>query len=97
MKPFVVPEGKAREQATGMEAQMATEKWVTVKTQWCEIIGREAALLERRVYPADIMPDTGGYRVLARKCSADVECNLLGCHCKWAYTDPTVDRFALAS
>ena len=72
---------------------MAVEEWVTVKTQWCEVIGRVAELLERRVYPAAVMPDTASYRVLETRCSADIECNLLGCHCKWAFTDPVVDRF----
>ncbi len=74
---------------------MAFEKWVPIKTQWCDVIGREAELLERRAYPAAQMPDTEPFRVLARRCSAGVECNLLGCRCKWAYTEPAVDRFAL--
>lgn len=76
---------------------MATEKWVTVKTQWCEIIGREAELLERRVYPSGMLPDTKPYQVLGHKCTAAIECNLLGCNCKWAYMDATVDRFDLPS
>lgn len=74
---------------------MATEKWVVVKTQWCDVIQREAELLERRVYPASHVPDGERYRVLSQKCSAAIECNLLGCTCKWAYTDSTVDRFKL--
>jgi hypothetical protein len=74
---------------------MATEKWVTVQTQWCSVIGRDANLLERRVYPSSMMPDTVQYRVLGRKCSAAVACNLMGCRCKWAFTGPNLDRFAL--
>lgn len=74
---------------------MATEKWVPVKSQWCDVLGREAQLLELRVYPANVLPDTEQFRVIARKCTADIECNLIGCRCKWAYTDPAADRFAL--
>lgn len=73
---------------------MAVEKWVPIKTQYCEIIDREAELLEHRIYPANVLPDTESYRVVGHKCTADIECNLLGCKCKWAYTDPSVDRFA---
>lgn len=75
---------------------MATEKWVVVKRQWCDVLQREAELLERRVYPDSTLPDTEGFRVLARKCSADIECNLMGCPCMWAYTAPTIDRFNFA-
>ena len=74
---------------------MATERWVVVKTQWCDILGREAQLLERRAYPDSRMPDTELFRVLGRRCSEDIECNLMGCTCKWAYTGAEVDRFAL--
>lgn len=73
---------------------MAVEKWVTVKKQWCDVIADEAKLMERRVYAANVMPDTEPYRVLERKCSAALQCNLLGCTCRWAYTGPTVDRFS---
>jgi hypothetical protein len=74
---------------------MATEKWVVIKSQWCDVLQRDAELLERRVYPSSILPDTEGYRVQGRKCSSDIECNLIGCRCKWAYTDPALDRFGL--
>ena len=74
---------------------MATEKWVVVKTQWCDVLGREATLQERRAYPDAIMPDTVPYRVLGRRCSDGLECNLLGCRCRWAYTEPALDRFTL--
>ena len=68
------------------------EKWVPVKKQWCEILQEEAELLEHRVYPTGVLPDTEPYRVLGHKCSAAITCNLIGCQCKWAYTNPTVDR-----
>jgi hypothetical protein len=74
---------------------MATEKWIVVREQWCDVLQGDAQLLERRVYPDSMLPDMEAYRVLARKCSADIECNLMGCRCKWAYTDPEFDRFNL--
>lgn len=76
---------------------MAIERWVEVKKQWCELAQSEATMMERRVYASELLPDTEPYRVLARKCSADILCNMMGCHCRWAYTDPAVDRFSLQS
>ena len=74
---------------------MATERWVVVKTQWCDILQKEAQLLERRAYPHSRMPDMEVFRVLGRRCSEDITCNMIGCTCKWAYTGDEVDRFAL--
>ena len=74
---------------------MAQEQWVEVKRQWCEIAQLEATLLERRVYPSEVLPDTEPYRVLAHRCTAGILCNLIGCSCRWAYTEPALDRFAL--
>lgn len=74
---------------------MANEQWVEVKTQWCEVAQSDVTMMERRVYAAATLPDTEPYRILGHRCSADVICNLLGCHCRWAYTDPAVDRFAI--
>ncbi len=72
----------------------SNEKWVPVKKQWCDILQDEAELLEKRVYPNEIIPDTEAYRVVAHKCTAAVTCNLLGCQCQWAYTGGP-DRFAV--
>lgn len=72
---------------------MAYECWVEVERQWCEIAQSEAIMLERRAYASEVLPDTEPYRILGRKCSCDVFCNLLGCSCRWAYTEPAVDRF----
>ena len=72
---------------------MAATQWVTVQELQCDLMGREARLMELRVYPADILPDVPAYRVLARKCSLGLECNLLGYPCKWAYTDSDYDPF----
>ncbi|MFQ5400526.1 MAG: hypothetical protein ACE5E7_13125 [Anaerolineae bacterium] len=73
---------------------MATTSWVTVKKQWCEVLGAEAELMEKRVYPDDRLPDMEAYRVVAHKCTAAVTCNMIGCQCKWAYTNPATDRMA---
>lgn len=72
---------------------MATVRWVSVRTQWCDRIGAEARLMEQRVYPADRLPDLPAYRVNARRCSLWLECNLAGCSCRWAYTNPAYDPF----
>ena len=72
---------------------MAAEKWVTIDSQFCEIIQREAEIQELRRFPAEMVPDTLGYQVVAHKCTAAIECNLIGCQCQWAYTNPSVDRF----
>jgi hypothetical protein len=74
---------------------MAAEKWVTVSTKYCELIGLDVQLQERRVYPAEMMPDMSGFRVIARKCSADLSCNLAGIPCQWAFTNPECDRFPM--
>ena len=78
------------------ETLMATATWYPIQTKWCELIGRDVALVELRVYPAEIMPDLPVYRVLSCKCSADVDCNLAGIPCKWAYNAPECDRFPMA-
>jgi hypothetical protein len=74
---------------------MATAKWITTRTIWCEIAGYEVELQERRIYPADALPYGIDYQVAGRRCSADVRCNLAGFPCKWAYTNPTLDRTEL--
>lgn len=74
---------------------MALEHWVETEKRWCEVAQGEVSMMERRVYAAATLPDMEPYRVLGRKCSADVLCNLLGCHCRWAYTDPSLDRFSM--
>lgn len=75
---------------------MASSGWVVVKQGRCERAGQEARLLERRVYPAEILPDTVGYRVTARRCDCDVACNLQDFPCRWAFTRPELDPFGLA-
>ena len=74
---------------------MALEAWVMVEEKWCDLIGLDVALEERRVYPDDRIPDMESFRVLGRRCTADVACNLAGVHCCWAYTNPNQDKFHL--
>lgn len=72
---------------------MATEVWVTTESKYCELIEENVALEERWIFPDDIIPDLEQYRVLGRRCTADVACNLAGIPCRWAYTNPAVDQF----
>ena len=75
---------------------MASSGWVVVKQGRCVKAGREARLLEERVYPAELLPETVGYRVTALRCDCDVACNLQGLSCRWAFTLPEFDAFELA-
>ena len=70
---------------------MATTKWVKIEGRWCELIHKDVEILEKRVYPAEIMPDLGNYHVIACKCTADLDCNLAGIQCQYAYTSPGHD------
>ena len=72
---------------------MAREAWVPVGNQWCDKMQAEASMVEHRVYPVEVMPDYPGYKILARKCSLAIACNLAGYPCKWAYIEPSVDPF----
>lgn len=72
---------------------MSGMRWVEVGRAWCEVAQQEAIMLERRAYPTGMLPDTEPFRILEKKCSAGSTCNLLGCSCRWAYTEPAVDRF----
>ena len=58
-----------------------------------EKVEAEAVLMERRVYPAEFMPDFPGYRISARKCSLGTTCNVAGFPCKWAFIDLGDDPF----
>jgi hypothetical protein len=75
---------------------MTATEWVVVNRTWCERVGMDTVLMEQRVYPAEILPDTSGHRVIARKCSCATECNLAEIPCKWSFTRPAFDPFELA-
>ncbi len=74
---------------------MTTTKWVIVDKKWCEYIDMEATIMEQRIYPADVLPDTSSYKVISRKCSANVACNLAEVPCTYAFTNPVTDRYEL--
>ena len=76
-----------------LEIGMAFTKWVTARTQYCDRVKTEAELQEHRVYPADVLPDFPGYRVIARRCSKGTACNLAGFKCKWSFANPSYDPF----
>jgi hypothetical protein len=74
---------------------MAETVWETIECFWCSQVRREAQRLEQRVYPHEVLPDVGRpYHVRARRCSLDVECNLAGANCCWAFANPNNDPFA---
>lgn len=75
---------------------MASQAWVTTSTRWCDMMNGEASMMEKRVYPAEIMPDFPAYRVTAKKCTLGMTCNVAGYPCKWAYTDFGDDPFELS-
>jgi hypothetical protein len=57
-------------------------------------VGREAELLEERVYLDDPFPDVGQpFHVRARKCSLGADCNLAEYACRWSYINPNYDPF----
>ena len=37
---------------------MAATKWVVVNKTWCDRVDAEAVLMEQRVFPDDILPET---------------------------------------
>jgi hypothetical protein len=74
---------------------MATIDWVIVDSRRCELLGRQVALLEERLFPADA-PELMGYQVKATRCSDHVVCNMAGFPCRHAFTNPDSDRLALA-
>lgn len=73
---------------------MAEERWITVGKRWCEFRNEEAELLERRAFPSGILRFYQAPRVLERKCSFAIECNMAGYPCKWSYINPDYDPFA---
>jgi hypothetical protein len=73
---------------------MSKTVWTAVDRIWCDRMKQEAELLEQRVYPGDLVPDVDvPFQVRARKCSFDIECNLAGFTCRWAFSNPNGDPF----
>jgi len=73
---------------------MANKSWETVKLQYCHHACEDVCLEAEVVYPAEWLPDQPP-RVLARRCSHGMNCNLDGRpSCVWAGTNPAYDPFA---
>jgi len=78
-----------------MERNMSEGKWVSIKSQHCHFLDREVEQLELRVYAPEVIGEAEPYRVIARKCSDSLECNLAEYPCKWAFTNPVMDQFKI--
>ncbi len=75
---------------------MASNNWVKTGGKWCDFVHQDVEILEQRAYPDDRLPDMIGYQVVGRKCTAAIDCNMLGVPCKWAFTNPNSDQFDVA-
>ncbi|MGC8856824.1 MAG: hypothetical protein ACP5QU_08500 [Anaerolineae bacterium] len=71
---------------------MAYRTWQVQKIEYCEHVGHEIAQEAEVVYPPEYLPDQPP-RVMARRCSNAIECNLLFEKpvCVWCGTNPGVD------
>ena len=74
---------------------MDRKVWQTIKVQHCAHVGKEVSLEAEILYPADHMPEQGGPRVVAHRCSRGLECGLMEeAACVWAGTNPAYDPFS---
>jgi hypothetical protein len=72
---------------------MAERNWETRKVIYCDHVQCQVALEVEVVYPSEHMPEQLP-RVLSRRCSRGVECNLIEkATCLWAGTNPHHDPF----
>ena len=55
---------------------MAERTWQVQKIKYCEHVGHEIAIENEVVYPAEQLPDQPP-RILARRCSNALECNMV--------------------
>lgn len=55
---------------------MAKKVWQVEKTKYCEHVQEVIAIEAEVVYPAEHLPDQAP-RILARRCSKGMECNLM--------------------
>jgi len=70
---------------------MAEKIWKVEKSKYCERVGREVQIEDQVAYPAEILPDQPP-RVLARRCSNAIECNLTDkAACSLCGTNPDLD------
>jgi hypothetical protein len=72
---------------------MSVRAWHPVKVCYCHHVDEEVSLEAEAVYPAEWLPD-GPPRLLARRCSHAIQCNLEGrSSCVWSGTNPVIDPF----
>ncbi len=70
---------------------MAEKIWKTEKTKYCEHVDQEVEIENEVVYPAEILPDQPP-RIIARRCSNAIECNMLEkTACALCGTNPDLD------
>ena len=70
---------------------MAEKIWQVEKIKYCEHVGREVQIENEVVYPAENLPDQPP-RIVARRCSNALECNLLEkAACALCGTNPGID------
>ena len=75
---------------------MATLVWHIAGQIVCDRTGETAQLLEKRLYPADSVPDVSpAYQILARTCSLGSACQVEGYACRWTGVNPNYDPFGL--
>ena len=73
------------------ELAMAVKVWQTTQVRYCHHVKSEVELEEEVVFPSDVLPDQPP-RLLARRCSHGMACNLDGRpSCIWAGTNPAYD------
>ena len=67
---------------------MAEAEWTQFGVKYCDRVGKEVELLEKRVYPVGMLDSSGEkYRVLARRCSAGYQCGDMENPCVWVKED----------
>lgn len=66
-----------------------------IKEIYCDRLNRDVSLVEERVYPSEIIPDTAGmaFHAKSRQCSFGIDCNRFGYACKWSGLNPNYDPF----
>ncbi len=70
---------------------MAERTWQVQRIKYCEHAGHEIAIENEVVYPAEQLPDQPP-RILARRCSNAIECNMVDkASCALCGTNPDLD------
>jgi len=69
---------------------MAEKIWKVETSKYCEHVQREIKIEDEVVFPAEMLPDMSP-RVLARRCSNALECNLMEkAACELCGTNPQI-------